>query len=109
MAEKLSGITRFLVRYKYVLVIVLFVAIAGFLDPNSFLARYKLTSRNNELRAQIHECDAQYAQAEEELKGLLSDPKAVERVARVHLFMKSADEDVYVVEQVGTDTASVDD
>lgn len=105
MADKISGITRFLLRYKYFWAILLFVLVAGFLDPNSFLARYRLTLRNNELRAEIQECDAKYANAEQELHNLLNDPKAVERVARVHLFMKSSDEDVYVVEQARPDTA----
>ena len=98
MADKISGITRFLLRYKYILAILIFVLVAGFLDPNSFLARYRLTLRNNELRAEIRDCDNKYAEAEQELHSLLNDPKAVERVARVHLFMKSPDEDVYVVE-----------
>ncbi len=106
MAEKIGGIARFLLRYKIIVVIVLFVIVAGFLDPNSFLARYRLTNRNNQLRAEIEECDRQYAQAEKELQSLLSDPKAVERVARVHLFMKSTDEDVYVVEEVATDSTT---
>ncbi|MBR6927186.1 MAG: septum formation initiator family protein [Bacteroidaceae bacterium] len=102
MAEKLSGITRFLIRFRYVWVILLFIVIAGFVDPNSFLARYRLTKRNNQLRAEIQQCDSQYAEAERELRALQNDPRAVERVARVHLFMKSADEDVYVVEQRDT-------
>lgn len=98
MAEKFSGITRFLIRFRYILVIIFFIVIAGFVDPNSFLARYRLTLRNNELRAQIEQCDAQYAAAERELRDLENNPRAVERVARVHLFMKSSDEDVYVIE-----------
>lgn len=106
MAEKLSGITRFLLRYRYILVILLFVVVAGFIDPNSFLVRYRLTLRNNELRQQIQECDEQYAQADRELHELLTNPKAVERVARVHLFMKTDDEDVYVVEH--NDTTATD-
>lgn len=98
MAERLNSVARFLLRYKYVLLILVFILVAGFLDPNSFLARYRLSLRNSELRAEIKECDDAYAAAETELQALLSDPKAVERVARVHLLMKRADEDVYVVE-----------
>ncbi len=107
MAEKFSGIPKVFLRYRYLVVTLFFVAIAGFLDPNSFLVRYRLTVRNNSLRAEIQSCDEQYAEAETELAALLSDPKAVERVARVHLLMKKSDEDVYVVET--NDSLKVDD
>ncbi|MBP3227635.1 MAG: septum formation initiator family protein [Bacteroidaceae bacterium] len=108
MADKLNGITRFLLRFRYIIVLIIFIAVAGFLDPNSFLTRYRLTLRNNELRAEIADCNRQYAEAEKELHALLNSPKAVERVARVHLFMKSDDEDVYVVEQTDSLAASED-
>ena len=83
---------------KYLWTIVIFVAIVGFLDPNSFWHRYEMHQRNETLRAEIKTYENRYNADTHELNELEHNPEAMERVARVDLFMKTANEDVYVIE-----------
>ena len=85
-------------RNKYFWATVLFVAIIGFLHPNSLLQRYRLSRQNNALREEIAFYEEKYQRDTRELQELETNPEAVEKVARVHLFMKTENEDVYVLE-----------
>lgn len=98
MGEKIKNFALGIVRQKYLWTIVAFVAIVGFLDTNSFRHHYELRQQNNALRKEIYEYEATYAADTRELRELEHNPEAVERVARVNLYMKTADEDVYVIE-----------
>lgn len=97
MRQRLKRIALTLVRQKYFWTLLAFVIIVGFLDPNSFLQRYRLHSQNEALRSQIKTYEDQYAQDTRELYELERSPEAVERVARVDLYMKTPDEDIYVI------------
>lgn len=87
-----------LFRQKYLWTIIAFVAIVGFLDPNSFWRRYLLHEENEALRSSIRQYEERYNNDTRELHELERSPEAIERVARVDLYMKTADEDVYVIE-----------
>lgn len=87
-----------LARHKYIWTIVFFAIIAGFLDENSFWQYYKLSSHNAELRSEIRSYEDEYNSSTSELKRLRRSPEALEEMARVHLLMKSSDEDLYVIE-----------
>ena len=50
------------------------------------------------LREEIQSLKKQFEINKKELDGLQNDPDVVEEVARMHLFMRKADEDVYVIE-----------
>ena len=54
--------------------------------------------RNEALRAEIKTFEDRYNADTHELNELEHNPEAMERVARVDLFMKTANEDVYVIE-----------
>lgn len=98
MGMKLRRVGLAILRQKYIWTIVAFVALVGFIDPNSFYQSYLLEQQNDELRMQISEYKERYENDTRELNDLQRNPEAVERVARVNLQMKTADEDVYVVE-----------
>lgn len=98
MGMKLRRVGLAILRQKYIWTIVAFVALVGFIDPNSFYQSYLLEQQNDELRMQISEYKERYENDTRELNDLQRNPEAVERVARVNLQMKTADEEVYVVE-----------
>lgn len=98
MGKRLRGLGRMFIRHRYLCVTVLFVAVAGFLDTNSFWARYRLHEENEALREEIRQYEQRYERDTRELDNLKHSQAAVERVARLRLFMKTADEDVYVFE-----------
>lgn len=94
-----SAFGRSLTRHKYLWTILSFLILIGFVDPNSLWYRYRLYERNETLREDIRRYEQQYAADARTLYELHTDPAAVEKVARVHLFMKTDDEDVYVIEK----------
>jgi len=98
MASKLNRILSFLGHYKYLIVVVIGVAVVGFLDENSFLQRFKYEMQISDLRQEIAEYNAVYEADFKRLKELNSDPKAIEKVAREQYFMKADNEDIFVLE-----------
>lgn len=98
MASKIRHIAFALFRQKYLWTILAFIAIVGFLDTNSLWRLYELRRQNENLRTEISEYEKRYNADTRELLELQHSPEAVERVARVNLFMKTADEDIYVIE-----------
>lgn len=87
-----------LYKFRYLFTCAFFLFLIGFLDSNSILRRYQLKQQINELHTQIDKYDAQYKTAQAALDRLQNDPKAMDEVARVKLFMKTRNEDVYVIE-----------
>ena len=97
MGKKLNFVWNILARYKYVIVIVLGVLIVGFLDENSFVQRVKYDLQISELKEQISAYDKKHGQEAEALYELKRNPKAIEKIAREKYFMKTDDEDVFVL------------
>lgn len=98
MGKKLRNLGLSLLDHKYLWTILFFVLVVGFFDPNSFWHRYELHHENQQLRDQINELEERYQADTRELREIETSPEAVERVARVNLYMRTADEDVYVIE-----------
>ena len=99
MGKKLSSLGRSIWRHKFLWTIALFVIIVGFVDSNSMLQRYKLSQHNAALRAEIQQFDERYNADCRTFRELQYSEEAVENVARVELFMKTDNEDVYVIEE----------
>ena len=98
MGHKLKRAALLVIRQKYLWTILAFIAIVGFLDPNSFWRLFELRRQNAALRAEIAEYESRYNADTQALNDLMNNPEAVERVARVNLYLKTAEEDVYVIE-----------
>lgn len=92
-----SSLVQRLWRFRIAFVTVLFVLGAGIFDPSSVWNVVVLTQENHDLEAEISQYEQQYNEDTKALRLLDSSPEAVEKVARVKLFMKKANEDVYVV------------
>ena len=82
----LSSIVSRLWRFRIAFITILFAL-------NIFL----LTRNNHELQQNIAQFEQQYKEDSRALRLMDNSPEAVEKVARVKLFMKKANEDVYVV------------
>lgn len=98
MSKNINDIWHKFCQHKYLWTILAFVLIAGFIDENSLYHFFRLSSHNSQLREEISAYEKEYNEARSELKRLGHSPCAFEEVARVRLFMKSEDEDVYVIE-----------
>ena len=97
MGKKIGIVWNILSRYKYVIVIVVGIVVVGFVDDNSFVQRVKYDMEIEDLKEQIaqyhkvHETDAKA------LRELKHNPRAIEKIAREKYFMKTDDEDVFVL------------
>ena len=94
----LSKIVKWIWRFKYLWTFLLFALIIGVLDTNSLWRRYNIRQQNDALRAEIQAYKEQFEADKRELRALQNDPEVVEEVARMRLFMKRPDEDVYIIE-----------
>ena len=84
-------------HYKYAIVIIAGIILVGFVDENSFMHRVQLEMQISDLRQQIDKYNAQNEHDAKKLKELRQNPKAIEKVARERYFMKTDDEDIFVL------------
>ena len=77
--DKLITIWSFICRRKYLITVVAFAVIIGFLDENSLFRRLAYEREISQLK-------------------LNSNPDAIEQVAREKYLMKKPNEDIYVFE-----------
>ncbi len=82
---------------KYVVVCVVGVLIVGFLDNDSVWAHMKYQQRISELKEEIAHYESINAQNQAQIILLRESPKAIEKIARERYFMKSDDEDIFVL------------
>lgn len=95
--SKLGKAWNLLARYKYLITIVVGVAIVGFIDDNSFLRRIQYDLQISQLKDEIKSYSDRNEASTKELKELRRNPKAIEKIARERYFMKADDEDIYVL------------
>ncbi len=101
--SKLHKILRYGWRHKYFWAIAIFIAVVGFLDPNSFWNRRKNQERIRELKSEISQYQKKYRDDTRRLDELDNNPNVIKRIAREKYFMKTANEDVFVIQNNQTD------
>lgn len=88
----------FAIRYmKYIVVLVIGVALIGFVGSNSLLGHFRYKLQISELKDEIEHYEGEYQRDQAQIHRLQSNPKAMEKVARERFFMKTADEDIFVL------------
>ena len=96
--DKLITIWSFICRRKYLITVVAFAVIIGFLDENSLFRRLAYEREISQLKEEIEKYRADYEENTKRLNGLNSNPDAIEQVAREKYLMKKPNEDIYVFE-----------
>lgn len=97
MGKKLLTVWNILARYKYVIVIVVGIVVVGFVDDNSFVQRVKYDMQIEDLKEQIDQYNKIHEKDAKALRELKHNPRAIEKIAREKYFMKTDDEDVFVL------------
>ncbi len=82
---------------KYIVVTVIAVILIGFVDENSVYSHFRNKSRISQLEGEIRQYTDQCRSAQEQIRLLDSDPKAMQKIARERYFMKTDDEDIFVL------------
>jgi cell division protein DivIC len=97
MSSRLSTIWGLVSHYKYLIVVVIGIAVVGFLDDNSFMKRIRMELQISDMKDEIQKYNTQNASDSRQLRELKRNPKAIEKIARERYFMKADDEDIYVL------------
>ena len=82
---------------KYTVVCLVGVLIVGFLDENSVMSHLKNRQRISELEDEIEKYNADFRRDQSQIRELDRNPKAMEKIARERYFMKTDDEDIFVL------------
>ena len=82
---------------KYAVVIVTAVVIVGFVDENSMWSHFRNKQKKKLLEIEIQRYKRQYERDRAQLRKLDTDPKAIEKIARERYFMKTENEDIFVL------------
>ena len=93
--DKLITIWSFICRRKYLITVVAFAVIIGFLDENSLFRRLAYEREISQLKEEIEKYRADYEENTKRLNELNSNPDAIEQVAREKYLMKKPNEDIY--------------
>ena len=84
-------------RYKYWITIVVFAILIGFVGENSIVNRLAQKQEINELNDAISAEQQEYENDKVKLERIHNNPEAVKRVAREKYYMKTENEDVFVI------------
>ena len=94
---------------KYAVVCVAAVLIVGFLDENSLWNHLKNRQRIEELTEEKARFNAAFERDKAQIRELDRNPKAMEKIARERYFMKTDDEDIFVLREENEDSKSITD
>ena len=90
--------SKFKYSIKYMVALGIFIAMIGFVDEHCLRERYKRKVEITELQMKIREQKQKFNKDNKELERLKKDPEAVRKVAREKYFMKTSNEDVFIIE-----------
>ena len=84
---------------KYIVVTILAVVLIGFLDDNSVWHHIRNKQYISELEDEIAKYEKLNQSNQEKIRELDSNPKAIEKIARERYFMKTDEEDIFVLSE----------
>ena len=91
-------LSNFKYTIKYIVALAIFVASIGFIGEHSITERVKRKQEIAELQAKIAELQQRFSEDRKMLDQLKNDPEAVRRIAREKYYMKTENEDVFIIE-----------
>ena len=93
-----SNIKQWFFKLKYVIALAVFVIAIGFVGESSVVNRIAQQHEISRLKGEIDEYNRKFEQDRKTLNALKHDPDAVKEVARSRYFMKTDNEDIFIVE-----------
>lgn len=88
----------YLLKYKYAIAFIVFAFLIGLVGDHCLVKRLAQRREISELQSQIQTQEERFIRDKQQLDRLKSDPEAVKRIAHEKYYMRSADEDVFVME-----------
>lgn len=93
-----NGIKHWIFKLKYVVAFVIFLGVISFVGESSLMNRVGQQQEISRLRAEIDEYNRKFEQDRKMLNALKFDDEAVRDVARSRYYMKTDDEDIFIIE-----------
>lgn len=84
-------------KYKYVISISVFAVLIGFVGEHSLVKRFAQKQEISQLENEINKEIATYNSDKQKLERIKNNPEAVKRVAHEKYYMKTEDEDIFVI------------
>lgn len=97
MKKIVRNILQLLHKLRYIIVLVIGFVLVTFVDEYSILRNIELRSEISDTRAEIEKYRTIYERDKKQLRELRHSRRAVEKVARELYFMKTDDEDIFVL------------
>lgn len=94
MSPKLK---TFLLKAKYPLALIVFGVFIGFVGESSLINRCSHKAEISRLESEIEELETKFEADKETLRRLENEPEAIKEIAREKYYMKTAEEDVYII------------
>lgn len=82
---------------KYIIVLAVGIVFVGFLDENSIWSHLRNKKTISNLKEEITFYENEYQRDQNRIRELQTNPKAMEKIARERYFMKTSDEDIFVL------------
>lgn len=92
----INKIWKFIEHNKYWIVVFFGVLIVGITGDNSVLTHWQHLEEIESLESEIDAYNKQYAQDQDMIKRIQTDPHAITKIAREQYYMKADDEDIFV-------------
>lgn len=93
-----SNIKYWFFKLKYIVALAVFVGFIGFVGESSIVNRIAQKQEISKLREEIDNYNRKFEQDKKVLNALKHDPEAVKEVARSRYYMKTDNEDIFIVE-----------
>ncbi|MBQ9641148.1 MAG: septum formation initiator family protein [Bacteroidaceae bacterium] len=87
-----------LFKLKYVFAFLLFAVAITFFGESSLINRYAQQQEISKLRGEIEAYQRRFNKDNAMLNSLKTDPEALRQIARERYYMKTPDEDIFVIE-----------
>ena len=94
-----SSIKQWFFKLKYVIALAIFVIAIGFVGESSIVNRIGQQQEISRLKGEIDEYNRKFEQDKKTLHALKNDHEAIKEVARSRYFMKTDNEDIFIVEE----------
>lgn len=85
-------------KLKYIVALVIFVVAIGFIGESSIMNRISQQREISGLKGEISEYDRKFESDRQTLEALKHDHDAMKEVARSRYYMKTDDEDIFIIE-----------
>ena len=95
--KMVKGIFRLINRFKYIIVVVIGIALVVFIDKNSMMKRMSYNRDIKSLQEEINKFTTEFRRDSAMVVKLKTDPQAIRNIARERYFMKQDDEDIFVL------------